>query len=238
MGIPTCFIKIPFPAIWFIYSPKNMSIKLKPQSVILFQGDSITDTGRSRQAVGPNHPEGLGYGYPRLISDHLMGGYPEHFLQIYNRGVSGDRIRDLAHRWENESLRLLPNILSILIGVNDTWNYLYMGMGSSPDDYKDVYQNILQDTLIRLPDIHFVLCEPFVLITGEVTSEWMDDINQRREFVKNLANEFNGVFVPFQSELDKSALDIPPHKLLDDGVHPTDLGHRVLADCWIKTVLG
>lgn len=215
-----------------------MSLALKSHSVILFQGDSITDAGRSRRAVGPNHPDGLGYGYPRLISDHLLESFPEQHLQIYNRGVSGDRIRDLASRWSNETLRLIPDLLSILIGVNDTWNYLYMEMGSSPADYRSVYQTILQDTLQHLPGIQFVLCEPFVLITGEVTAEWMNDIHQRQEFVRELAEDFKSVLVPFQSALDQAARDVPPHKLLDDGVHPTDLGHRVLANCWIETVLG
>lgn len=209
---------------------------LKPHSVLLFQGDSITDTGRSRRAIGPNNPQGLGDGYPRLISTYLLEKYPDHHLQIYNRGVSGDRIRDLAQRWQHDSLRLVPNIISLMIGVNDTWNYLYMGMGSSPDDYLVVYRNILKTTQHQLPDIKLILCEPFVLITGEVTDEWLDDIKQRQEIVHTLVEEFNGVLVPFQSALQKAAEDITPQKLLGDGVHPTELGHRVLADCWITTV--
>jgi len=215
-----------------------MSIQIKSHSVILFQGNSITDAGRSRRAVGPNNPDGLGDGYPKLISDHLLAGYPDHHLQIYNRGVSGDRIRDLAKRWENDSLRLLPDIISLLIGVNDTWNYLYLGLGSDPQDYHKVYRKLLRDTRKLLPDTLFILCEPFALITGEVTREWMDDINQRREIVKTLASEFKGVRVPFQSALDNAAQGIPPHRLLDDGVHPTNLGHQILAECWTEKVLG
>ena len=129
-----------------------MSTLIKPHSVILFQGDSITDAGRSRQSIGPNNPDGLGYGYPKIISDHLWAGYPDHHLQIYNRGVSGDRIRDMAQRWQNDSLRLHPDIISILIGVNDTWNYLFMGMGSDPQDYQKVYRKLLVDTRQSLPD--------------------------------------------------------------------------------------
>jgi len=215
-----------------------MSITLKPHSVILFQGDSITDVGRSRRAIGPNNLDGLGNGYPQLVSKYLLESYPDHYLQIYNRGVSGDRIRDLAHRWQNDSLRLLPDIISLLIGVNDTWNYLYMGMGSDPNDYQNVYKKILQDTRQLLPVSTFILCEPFVLITGEVSEEWLNDINERQKITRRLAREYNGVVVPFQSALDKAAENISPHKLLEDGVHPTDLGHRVLADCWIKAVLG
>ena len=215
-----------------------MSITLNPHSVILFQGDSITDAGRSRRAIGPNDWDGLGTGYPRLIADHLLAEHPDHYLQIYNRGVSGDRIRDLAQRWQNDSLRLFPNIISLLIGVNDTWNYLYMGMGSDPKDYQGVYRKLLQDSRQFQPDTQFILCEPFVLITGEVSEEWLNDINERQEIIRELAREYSGVAVPFQSALDKAAEDISPHKLLEDGVHPTDLGHHVLADCWIEAVLG
>lgn len=215
-----------------------MPIKIEPHSVILFQGDSITDAGRSRKAIGPNSPDGLGFGYPRLIADYLLKKYQGDHLQIYNRGVSGDRIRDLAQRWERDSLRLLPDIISLLIGVNDTWNYLYMGLGSDPGDFQQVYQNLLQETREVLPDTLFVLCEPFILVTGEVTEEWMDDIKERQEITRGLAKEFQGVFVPSQSALDKKTESVSPHKLLDDGVHPTDLGHRTLADCWKKEVLG
>ena len=215
-----------------------MSQTIKPHSVILFQGDSITDVGRSRRAIGPNNQDGLGHGYPKLISDHLWEIYPDHYLQIYNRGVSGDRIRDLAHRWQNDALRLLPNIISLLIGVNDTWNYLYMGMGSDPKDYQGVYRKLLQDTRQVQPDTQFILCEHFVLITGEVSEEWLKDVKERQEITRGLARDYNGVTVPFQSALDKAAENISPHKLLEDGVHPTDLGHRVLADCWIEAVLG
>lgn len=212
-------------------------LDIKPHSVILFQGDSITDAGRSRRAVGANNPDGLGYGYPRLIADHLLTEYPDHYMQIYNRGVSGDRIRDLADRWPQDSLRLQPDIINLLIGVNDTWNYLYLGMGSDPKDYQTVYRKILQDSRQQLPDSIFILCEPFVLIAGEVTEEWLDDINERQEITRALAREFTGVIVPFQSALDAASQNIPPYKLLEDGVHPTDAGHRILADCWIKTVL-
>ena len=211
---------------------------IKTHSILLFQGDSITDAGRSRMAAAPNHPDGMGHGYPRLIADRLLEKFPDQHLQIYNRGVSGDRIRDLAYRWTHDSLRLMPDILSLLIGVNDTWNYLFTGMGSDPIEYRQVYQNILQDTRQQLPDIQFILCEPFVLITGEVSEEWLADINERQEIVRGLCGEFDGIFVPFQSALEKAAENIPPRQLLDDGVHPTDLGHRVLADCWMDTVFG
>ena len=215
-----------------------MPITIKPHSVILFQGDSITDAGRSRSAIGSNSPDGMGFGYPRLTMELILGKYPDQHLQFYNRGNSGDRIQDLKFRWEYDTLRLLPDILSILIGVNDTWNYLMLGMGTSPAEFQEVYRNILNTTREALPYTQFVLCEPFLLITGEVTSEWMGDLSERQQAALTLAKEFDAVFVPFQSALDQAVINLPAHHLLEDGVHPTVKGHRVLAECWIKTVLG
>ena len=213
-------------------------IQLKPHSVILFQGDSITDTGRSRTSFGPHSGDSLGYGYVRLIADRLQFRGPDQYLQIYNRGISGDRIKDLEGRWERDSLRLMPDLLSILIGVNDTWNYLFTGLGSSPVEYQDIYQGILERTRQRLPDVQFVLCEPFILLTGEVSEEWGEDIVLRQESVRELARKYTAIHVPFQEALDQVAVQISPHLLLEDGVHPTDKGHRVLEEYWMKTVFG
>jgi lysophospholipase L1-like esterase len=210
---------------------------LKPDSVILFQGDSITDTGRSRWSTGPNNPDGLGYGYARLIADRLLAEYSDHLLQIYNRGVSGDRVLDLVYRWDQDCLRLEPDLVSIMIGVNDTWNYVELGLGSSPKEYLRIFQGLLTDTIRQLPDVQFILCEPFLLQVGDVRDEWMIDIQQRQDAVHALASEFDAVVVPFQETLEKAAAEMPPSDLLDDGVHPTEKGHQVLAECWIKTVL-
>jgi lysophospholipase L1-like esterase len=212
-------------------------LTLKPHSVILFQGDSITDAGRNRQVVGPSAGENLGFGYARLIADHLQEAYKRDHLQIYNRGISGDRILGLAQRWESDSLRLMPDIISILIGINDTWNYIYTGLGSSPKEYRGIFQVILDQTRQRLPTVQLVLCEPFILPVGEVNSEWKEDLQIRQESVRGLANQFDAVFVPFQDVLDQAAEDMPARKLLDDGVHPTPQGHRILADYWLKIVI-
>ena len=116
---------------------------LKPESVVLFQGDSITDAGRNRTTMGPNSPDAMGFGYPRLVMESLLERFPDHHLQFYNRGVSGDRIRDLEYRWEEDALKLMPDLLCILIGINDTWNYIELGMGTSPEEYWKIYRKLL-----------------------------------------------------------------------------------------------
>jgi len=216
----------------------DTQLPFKPHSVILFQGDSITDANRTRSRIGPNSPDGLGFGYVRKIADSLIENYPDHYIQLYNRGVSGDRIQDMKNRWEADSLRLLPDILSILIGVNDTWNQVMLGMGSDPEQYQAMFHKILTETRQSLPYTRLVLCEPFLLLTGEVTRDWSADITRRQDYVQDLADEFNAVFVPFQSALNQATQQVSPDHLLEDGVHPTDRGHQVLADCWMKTVLG
>ncbi len=216
----------------------DAQLPFKPHNVILFQGDSITDANRTRSRISPNSPDGLGFGYARKIADSLLENYPDHYLQLYNRGVSGDRIQDMKSRWEGDSLRLLPDLISILIGVNDTWNQVMLGMGSDPEQYQAMFHKILTETRQSLPYTRLVLCEPFLLLTGEVTREWSADITRRQDYVRYLADEFNAVFVPFQSALDQATQQVPPAQLLEDGVHPTDRGHQVLADCWMKTVLG
>ncbi len=216
----------------------DAQLPFKPHNVILFQGDSITDANRTRSRISPNSPDGLGLGYARKITDSLLENYPDHYLQLYNRGVSGDRIQDMKSRWEGDSLRLLPDLISILIGVNDTWNQVMLGMGSDPEQYQAMFHKILTETRQSLPYTRLVLCEPFLLLTGEVTREWSADITRRQDYVRDLADEFNAVFVPFQSALDQATQQVSPAQLLEDGVHPTDRGHQVLADCWMKTVLG
>jgi len=211
---------------------------IKAHSTVLFQGDSITDAGRSRMSVGSNSPDGMGFGYPRLIMDRILESNPDQGLQFFNRGVSGDRIQGMARRWTHDTLRLNPDLISVLIGVNDTWNYIYMGMGVSPESFQQVYRQLLEQTRVKLPHTTFILCEPFVLLTGEVSQEWDDDISQRQRYVQELAEEYKAVYIPFQSALDKAVSEgVPAHQLLEDGVHPTERGHRLLADFWIESVL-
>jgi lysophospholipase L1-like esterase len=206
---------------------------------VLFQGDSITDAGRSRMATGSNLPDSMGFGYPRLIMDHILEEFPDQGLRFYNRGVSGNRIQDLASRWSQDALRLEPDLISILIGINDTSIYLYMGLGTSPEGFRRIYHQILQSTRNARPESSLVLCEPFMLLTGEVTEEWDEDISQRQSCVQELAEEFDAIYIPFQTALNQAVSNgMPPHQLLEDGVHPTQRGHRLLADCWIENVLG
>ncbi len=207
------------------------------QKVIVFQGDSITDADRDRNPMHADSPNAFGSGYVNLIAAQLLHEQPGA-LQIYNRGVGGDRILDLYARWKAECINLNPDLISILVGVNDTWHEFINRNGVSVERYETVYRDLLIDTRTKLPQVRLVLCEPFVLLHGEVTEAWLPDIARRQQVVKRLASDFDAVFVPFQAALDAAVHRAPPSCWLVDGVHPTAAGHHLLAQTWLDCVNG
>ncbi len=209
---------------------------LNSNDTILFQGDSITDCGRARDSQEtPNHLGALGQGYAMMASADLLAAMPAADLQCYNRGISGNRIVDLYARIKSDLINLKPNVLSILIGVNDTWHGFGCNNGVAVPKFERVYRELLQEVRAELPAVQFVLCEPFVLRCGVVTDQWIEEIDQRRTVVARLAGEFAGIFVPFQSMFDEAVKTAPPAYWAGDGVHPTAAGHRLMAKTWLQT---
>ena len=206
------------------------------KSRILFQGDSITDAGRDREIGEPNNCHALGRGYANHIASRLLRQRPADQLAFYNRGVSGNRIVDLYARWKVDALHLLPDLISILIGVNDTWHEFAAQNGVEVDRYETVYRMLLEYTKHQLPNVQLVLCEPFVLPCGVVQEAWVAEMRERQRVVRELSQEFDARFVPFQSAMDKHLERAAPEYWATDGVHPTAAGHSVLAECWIETV--
>lgn len=210
---------------------------IAPHSVILFQGNSITDAGRERSAAGPNSAAGLGQGYAGMVARELLDRRAEDRLQFYNRGISGDRILDLKKRWERDTLRLVPDVLNILVGVNDLWYGMSWTSDQVLEHFENTYRELLQLTRERLPGAALILGEPFLLAPDGIGGELREPLSRMQQVVRELAEEFGAHHVPFQTALDEAAEDMPPDDLLSDGVHPTERGHRVLADCWLNHVL-
>ena len=202
---------------------------------ILFQGDSITDCGRVRENA-QNLSQAMGPGYPALVAARIKNDDWSKKYNFINRGVSGDRVVDLYARWKRDALNLRPDVISILIGVNDTWHEFGAHNGVEPERYAKVYRELLAWTKSALPDCKIVLCEPFVSVFSAVTEEWLPEINERRRIVKELADEFGALFIPFQSILDEAIAKSSPELILMDGVHPRLAGHQVMADAWVKAV--
>lgn len=204
---------------------------IKPNSTVLFQGDSITDCNRDRNDL--NH---LGVGYPLLVASFFSALYPELNVNFINKGISGNLSRDLVNRWENDCLELKPDFISIMIGINDVWRrYDAANHQTSIEEFSSNYRKILTMTRENL-DADILLLEPYVLHTPADRLEWRVDLDPKREAVRNLAQEFDCIFVPIDQMFQEAATKKEPSFWCPDGVHPAPAGHGLIANAWLKAV--
>lgn len=203
---------------------------------ILFQGDSITDGNRGRN-TDPNHI--LGHGYAFSIASRVAGRFPDKANTFYNRGISGNKVTDLDQRWEKDCLSLKPDLLSILIGINDSSSVINQKNPVTVEQYETVYRNILQQTRQANPDCILVLCEPFILPVGKIKDQWevyQADLIQRQAIVKRLSLAFQAIFVPLQTVFNEAISKAAANYWIWDGVHPTYAGHDLITNAWLKAV--
>lgn len=202
----------------------------------LFQGDSITDGNRTRDNDW-NHIMGHGYAY--LIVCRLWYDYIDKDFMFYNRGVSGNRVKDLEARWQQDTLDLKPDVLSILIGVNDVIAIVEGWNPDSIEQFEETYRRILDRTKKVLPDTLLVLCEPFILPLGWVNKKseiWQVEIPKRQKIVRHLAESYNAVFVKLQEPFNEACKKAPASYWIWDGVHPMPAGHELISRRWIQEV--
>lgn len=206
--------------------------------IFLFQGDSITDGNRGRDQSDLNHV--MGHGYACNIAGRVGADFAKHGFSFYNRGVSGNTVSDLKNRWQTDALDIKPDVLSILIGVNDTNVYIKNKDRRDPlDQFEYDYRVLLNQSKQQNPALLFVLGLPFVYPgnrTNEYFDLWKNSIDRRRQVVKKLAAEFNAVIVDYPALFDKVIKDTPVNYWIWDGVHPTVPAHELMAREWIKQV--
>lgn len=212
-------------------------IPVGKDDVILFQGDSITDSGRNREQTEANNTRGLGNGYALLATSDLLYDHAGKGLQIYNRGISGNKVYQLAERWDADCLDLKPTILSILIGVNDFWHTLDGKYDGTLEKYRNDFKALLQRTKEKLPDVKLIICEPFgVKGVKAVDDTWFPKFTGYQTAAKELAAEFKAVFIPYQAVFDKAIKTAPGSYWTGDGVHPSLAGAQLMAHAWMKSV--
>jgi lysophospholipase L1-like esterase len=211
-------------------------INLKKNHNILFQGDSITDAGRDKKNQVPNQQKAFGRGYAWMAASNLLVGQPELGLTIHNRGISGNKVHQLADRWERDCLELKPDILSILIGVNDIWHGLNGKYKGTVETYEKDFLALMERTNKALPNTKFVICEPFVLKCGAVNDKWFPEFNKYRASARKVADQNGAVFVPFQSMFDQAVKYAPPAHWAGDGVHPSPHGASLMAHFWLQSL--
>ncbi len=201
---------------------------------IVMYGDSITDMGH-READG--HIHSYGDGYPFVVFSKLCERDPlKH--QVINKGISGDRTVDLYARIKRDVWNLEPDVLSILIGVNDIWHDLVEDPnGVELDRFERVYRMLIEDTLKKLPNIKIMLMEPFILHGSAVDMLGYDRFAQVFDYakaVKRLSDEYGLVFVPLQEKFNEMAKLYGEECYLFDGVHPHVAGATLIANEWMK----
>ncbi|MEM7680399.1 MAG: GDSL-type esterase/lipase family protein [Planctomycetota bacterium] len=214
-----------------------------PSDVVLFQGDSITDAGRDRdRGDQPTDPAALGWGYARYASAALTARAAG--VTIYNRGIGGDKVTDLAERWEADVLAIRPTVLSVLIGVNDTWHSMMPeGRGVSIERYETLYGELLERAKRASPGLRVVVAQPFVLACGfGADLPFEPDITGRREAAKRVADKHADAWVAYQEVFDaaiakgkrEETAGGDPCYWAGDGIHPSMAGHQLMASAWLE----
>lgn len=199
---------------------------------ILFQGDSITDADRSRE-----DSTRLGRGYPLLVEAALGLEEPDKH-EFINRGISGNRIVDLYARIKCDIINLKPDVMSILIGVNDVWHEIGESPnGVSADKFFKIYSMLIEEIKEALPSIKIMILEPFVLEACSTTEHWeffKTEVSKRAEASRKIAEKYSLPFIPLQAGFDELAKKAPNSYWLGDGVHPTAKGHEFIKSQWLK----
>lgn len=203
---------------------------------VLFQGDSITDGNRGRSS-DPNHI--LGHGYAFSIASQLGSNYPERKLSFINKGISGNTIADLSARWASDATDLKPDVLSILVGINDVSLRIKNKQTAQPSTYESDYRKLLQKTRDALPTVKLIVGEPFILPVGMVNQDydqWLNEVSAMQEVVKKMAREFDCIRLTYQQLFTKAVKSAPADYWIWDGIHPTFSGHGLMAKYWIDVV--
>ena len=204
-------------------------IKVKSSQTILFIGDSITDASRFEAAYRP-----FGYGYVHFVAYGLLAKYPEYNLNIINTGISGNTIVDLDYRWKRDCLNHKPDVLSVLIGINDVFRQ-YTGRPDEAvlfDEYLLTYKRLLSIVKEKY-NCQLILIEPFMFCDDKANPAHKA-LQQYIHTVRALAEEFDAVLVPLQESIDKKIKEVPPEKFSEDMVHPYVWAHAWIAQQWFE----
>ena len=216
--------------------PESPKFSADPK-VIVFQGDSITDSGRNKRQQDPNRSFSLGNGYVNFIAAQLLALHPSDSWLCYNRGISGNKVFQLAERWQEDCLDLKPDILSILIGVNNFWHTLTHGYEGTAETFERDLRALLDRTMQALPDIKIIVGEPFAVAGGTAIDEnWYPAFDDYRTAAGNVASDYNTAWIPYQSLFDEALTKAPVEHWCPDGVHPDPAGSYLMAQAWLKAI--
>lgn len=203
---------------------------------ILFYGDSITDMNRNREdADGSVYSYGVGY--TNFVVGELTSENPLKY-ECINRGISGNRVVDLYARIKIDVWNHKPDVLSILIGVNDVWHEISRENGVELDRWERIYRTMIEETIERLPNIKIIILEPFILegsaTDGEERWQKFQEVKEYAKVAKKIAKDYGLTFVPLQEKFDEAEAKFGGDYYTFDGVHPLASGAKMIATEWLK----
>lgn len=201
---------------------------------LLFQGDSITDCKRSRENL-----DDTGQGYVHLLACRLEHDQAEHPIKIWNRGISGNRTKDLLGRWQKDCLDLQPDLLSLFIGINNTWRRYDRDDPTPAEVFEAELLDLLKQTFAQTScdPARSILMEPFLLDQPAGTkTHWTEDLAPKQAIIRKAASSFGMRFLPLQSVFDQACGRAPAATWTHDGVHPSRAGHQLIADAWLDAM--
>ncbi|MFS0560953.1 SGNH/GDSL hydrolase family protein [Terribacillus sp. 179-K 1B1 HS] len=186
----------------------------------VFIGDSITECGRFE-----DHRD-IGDGYVKMIEDEFA---QRKEVEIINKGVGGNRVTDLADRWEEDVLSIAPDLVSISIGINDVWRQLDQPQMQQvyPDAFREIYDKLLFET--KRTKAALFLMEP-TIIEENKDSKGNQMLIPYVEIVRELADKYDAILV----QTHTAFLQTTKTNLTTDGVHMTNDGNRLMADTWLE----
>ena len=204
----------------------------KANQTVLFQGDSVTDCSRADEHFSP-----LGNGYAQKVTTLYQTLFADQAVNFVNRGVSGNRVRDLLARYEQDFKAVNPDFISILIGINDTWRRYDSNDETPAALFLEQYETLLRKIKTDMPNTKIMLIEPFVLPSCADHLQWREDLAPKIEAARALARKYADYYLPMDGILAQmQAKRYTAHQLSADGVHPTDCGHGVIAYEWLKAL--
>lgn len=221
---------------------------------VLFIGDSVTDGGWGRSG-GSMKPSGernhtdlnhiYGHSFMMLCATHYESSQPDAGWQFYNRGISGNTLAQLADRWQSDVLCLQPDVVSILVGINDVYDFM-RAKKENPDSTFDFaswekqYRSLLDSLRANNSIIKIMIGAPFISNDGKNGklsnyAEYERTVRQLAAITKGIARDYGAAFLPFDRMFTQLTVQQPrPGYWIWDGVHPTPAGHRRMADLWIR----
>ena len=197
---------------------------------ILFQGDSVTDAGRDR-----SNPSDMGDGYPRYASAMLQDSFSDIDFEFVNLGIGGNRTEHLVQRLESDFVDIQPDIVSIMIGINDVWHRHSHNIPTTDEDIERNYRTVLEAIKSRT-NARILIIQPILMESANPNvAELREELTIAQAIIKRLSDEYADEYLPLDTMLNTETKEEPIYYTVD-GIHPTPNGACYIGEAYLKAI--